>query len=293
LGCDIIVAVGKATLDGTVIFGKNSDRRPNESQPLVYHPQLHHKEKTIGCQNIEIPQVPVTYGHIGSRPYWLWGYEQGVNEFGVAIGNAAASGSKDGFEEPADKAGLIGMDLVRLGLERGKTAHEAMLTMTSLLGQYGAGYCENPFEAKYHNSYILADPNEAWILETSGRYWVAKRIVDGIYHQGNHYTIQSDWDECHPDLISHAVEMGWCDSEKDFNFVRVYWDYSRSPITGSMVRYRRGKQLLEKYAGEVVSEIIMEIMRDHLDDTFLESFWAPGENFYNSLCFHERPWTGG
>lgn len=293
MGCDIIVAVGKATLNGSVIFGKNSDRSPNESQPLEYHPHLNHDKNMIRCQNIEIPQAPVTYAHVGSRPYWLWGYEHGVNEFGVVIGNASARGSKEGFVEPPDQAGLIGMDLVRLGLERGKTAHEAMLIITNLLEQYGAGYCEKPYVAKYHSSYIIADPDEAWILETSGRYWVAKRIVNGAYHQGNHYTIQTDWDECHRDLISHAIEMGWCNSEKDFNFAKTYWDYSKTPITGSMIRYRRGNQLLEKYEGHINLNIMMEILRDHLNDTFLESFWAPGENFYASICCHERPWGGG
>jgi secernin len=99
--CDTLVAVGKATMDGIVIFGKNSDRSPNESQPLVKHPLLSHEEPTVKCQNIDIPQVPITYEQIGSRPYWLWGYEHGVNEFGVVIGNLGVH-SKEPYETPAD-----------------------------------------------------------------------------------------------------------------------------------------------------------------------------------------------
>lgn len=41
--------------------------------------------------------------------------------------------SKEPFETPVDKTGLIGMDLVRLGLERSKTVHEAMLVIAGLL----------------------------------------------------------------------------------------------------------------------------------------------------------------
>lgn len=289
--CDILVAVGKATLNGTVIFGKNSDRPPNESQPLVYQPRLGHEETTVRCQNIEIPQVSFTYAHIGSRPYWLWGYEHGVNEFGVAIGNLGVH-SKEPYKTPADQAGLIGMDLVRLGLERGETAHEAMIVITRLLEAYGAGYCESPNVAKYHNNYMVADPCEAWVLETAGRYWVARRIKDGVYYEGNLYSIQTYWDRCHQGLVSHAVEMGWCDSELDFNFARTYSDYLNHPTKGSMIRYRRGKQLLEKYEGRITPEVMMEMLRDHLEGTFLESFWAPGENFFPSICRHEAPGGG-
>jgi len=294
--CDTLVAVGKATPNGTVIFGKNSDRPANESQPLVYQPRLSHddreEETSVRCQNILIPQVKVTYGHIGSKPYWLWGYEHGVNEFGVAIGNLGVF-SKEPYETPSDNAGLIGMDLVRLGLERGKNACEATHVITELLEYYGAGYCETPYEAKYHNNYMIADSGEAFVLETAGRYWVARRITDGVYHEGNLYSIETNWDECHPHLISHALEMGWCDSENSFNFAKAYGDYVNHPITGSLTRYRRGKQLLEKHDGRLTPEIMMKILRDHLEGTLVESPWSPGENFYRSICCHESTWGGG
>ena len=290
--CDTLVAVGRATRDGTVVFGKNSDRSPNESQPLVKHPRMSHEEPSVRCQNIEIPQVPVTYEHIGSRPYWLWGYEHGVNEFGVVIGNLGVR-SKEPYETPADRAGLIGMDLVRLGLERGKTSREAMEVITSLLEERGAGFCESPNVAKYHNNYMIADPDEAWVLETAGRYWVAKRVVDGVYHEGNMYSIQTEWDECHRDLVSHAVEMNWCESEEDFNFAKVYTNFIGGHTPIAMVRNRRGEQLLREHEGEITPETMREILRDHLEGSFLESFWTPGENFYFSICCHEKPWGGG
>ncbi len=33
--CDTIVALGNSTVDGSVIFAKNSDRDPNEAQQIV------------------------------------------------------------------------------------------------------------------------------------------------------------------------------------------------------------------------------------------------------------------
>ena len=40
--CDTFVARGAATADGATIFGKNSDREPNEAQVLECHPRREH-----------------------------------------------------------------------------------------------------------------------------------------------------------------------------------------------------------------------------------------------------------
>jgi len=121
--CDTWVAVRDATGDHSVILCKNSDRPPMEAQPLVQVlRQQHDPGERVKCTYIEIPQVAETYEHIGSKIWWAFGYEHGMNEYGVAIGNEAVWS-----KEPMQWGdGLLGMDLVRLGLERGKTAYEAM-----------------------------------------------------------------------------------------------------------------------------------------------------------------------
>ena len=226
--CDTWVAVRDATGDHSVILCKNSDRPPMEAQPLVQVlRQQHDPGERVKCTYIEIPQVAETYEHIGSKIWWAFGYEHGMNEYGVAIGNEAVWS-----KEPMQWGdGLLGMDLVRLGLERGKTAYEAMHVMIDLLEKYGqSGDCERPGEwgkANYHNSFIIADPEQAWVLETAGRYWAAKSIKHGVYSISNVYSIERDWDEAHPKLVQHAIEMGWTKSATDFNFARDYGDYWR------------------------------------------------------------------
>jgi dipeptidase len=83
-----LVALGGASATGATVFAKNSDRPPGECQPLVLLERASHPAgSTVRCQYIEIPQVRETARVLGSKPVWLWGFEHGVNEHGVAIGN--------------------------------------------------------------------------------------------------------------------------------------------------------------------------------------------------------------
>jgi secernin len=97
LACDSLVALGAATADGAVLFAKNSDRPAGECQPLLQLPRQSYPAGTrVRCTYIEIPQVMETARVIGSRPFWCWGFEHGLNEHGVAIGNHTVF-SKDGL----------------------------------------------------------------------------------------------------------------------------------------------------------------------------------------------------
>jgi dipeptidase len=291
-GCDTWVALRDATADRSVILGKNSDRPPMEAQPLVQFPRRKHAAgEMLNCTYIAIPQAAETYEHIGSKIWWAFGYEAGMNEFGVAIGNEAVF-SKEPYQWGD---GLLGMDLLRLGLERGKTAYEAMHVIVALLERYGqSGDCERAGEwgkANYHNSFILADPREAWVLETAGRYWAAKRVTAGVYSISNIYTIEKSWDEAHPRLAAHAVEMGWAKSAASFNFARDYGDYwakgSKDP--GAM-QIRRNMTLacVRRDAGAITPASMMKISRSHLEGTVAEPRRSPAETFFSTPCFHDN-----
>ena len=294
--CDTWVALRDATRDHSIILAKNSDRPPMEAQPLVQVPhQRHAPGEKVKCTYIEIPQVAETYEHIGSKIWWAFGYEAGMNEQGVAIGNEAVW-SKEPFQWGD---GLLGMDLVRLGLERGKTAYEAMHVITGLLERYGqSGDCERPGEwgkANYHNSFLIADSQEAWVLETAGRYWVAKRLTSGVYSISNIYTIEKDWDEAHPKLVQHAIEMGWTRSAADFNFTRDYGDYwregSKSP-GGMQIRRNMTLSCLRTQFREITPSGMMKISRSHLEGTVAEPRWGAAETFWASPCLHDNPSMG-
>src|SRR5205085_6486475 len=95
---------------------------------------------------------------------------------------------------------LIGMDLVRLGLERGRTADDALDVMTTLLERHGqGGAAEAPGHEPYWSSFLVADPHAAWVLETSGRTWAARRVEDAAAIS-NRITIRTDWARASSDV---------------------------------------------------------------------------------------------
>ncbi len=280
--CDTFVAVGPATEDGSVIFGKNSDREPNEAQVLEYHPpQQFSGGGKVQCTYITIPQISRTHSVILSRPFWMWGAEIGANDRGVVIGNEAVW-----TKMPLDKkGGLTGMDLLRLALERGGTAEDALEVMVRLLSDHGqGGICG--FEDKkmaYHNSYIIADPKEAWVFETAGPLWAAKRIRS--YHSiSNGLTIGEEIDRQHSDLIGHARKKGWLRAGQDFHFANAYSDWFYTTFSASARRQGRSSCLLEERVGNFSIGTAINILRDHESQS--GNYSPVGHLLGNRICAH-------
>lgn len=286
VACDSLVALGDATSDGSVLFAKNSDRPALECQPLVLLAAAAHAVGSrVRCQYIEIPQVETTLRILGSRPFWLWGLEHGVNEAGVAIGNHTVF-TRDNPEGRK----LIGMDLVRLGLERGATARAAVDVICALVerhGQGGSGYRDSDFP--YHSSFLVADRAEAFLLETSDRFWALKKVA-AVGSATNHVTIGRDWDSLSPDTVAHAVAEGWWSgAESEFDFAAAYRDSSWVPPSFSSGRYRRTCEILESERGRIDEATLRRALRDHYDGPVFRGTYPPDDERYLSVCMHADP----
>ena len=86
------------------------------------------------------------------------------------------------------------MDICRLVLERCERAKSGANLICSLVEQYGqGGNCGFDKTFYYDNSYIVADSEEAYVVETVGRLYAVKKVED-LYAISNQLTIQRDWD---------------------------------------------------------------------------------------------------
>ena len=251
--CDTIAAAAAATSAGATLFGKNSDREYNEAQYLQLLPAARHSPGArVRLTYKEIDQAPRTHAVLLSKPHWIWGAEIGANEHGLVIGNEAVF-SKTTQASLAE--GIIGMDYLRLALERARSVDEGISVITTLLKQHGqSGNCGFRTALAYHNSFIFADTEGAKVLETSDREWAVQPVTD-YYAISNAMTIEP--------------------------FRSTHEDSSKT----ASGRYRRARamELLAKRNGRLQIRDFFTVLRDHKEGTPL-----PGRPSGPRICAHTR-----
>ncbi len=181
--CDTFASISSA---GS-LFAKNSDRGPLEPQ-IIEANSARRPQGRLHTQYLQIDDADAS-PTVLSRPTWLWGAEHGVNEHGLAVGNERVYSNRDLTGPDA----LIGMDLVRLTLERARSAEEGVDVLSEMLARHGQGGSGEPDQGDaYDSSFLLVDATAGWVVETSGRDWVAAPFVDHAAIS-NRYTLGTDW----------------------------------------------------------------------------------------------------
>ena len=285
--CDTAVVLGDLA-GGRVILAKNSDRPSYEAQRLIGVPAAtYDTDATVRCQYLTIAQARRSAALIGSQPHWLWGFEHGLNEHGVAIGNEAIH-----TRETPREVGLLGMDLVRLGLERGTTAYGALEAIVALLEHHGQGGSADQHTTRYYdNSFLIADPREAWVLETCGRRWAARHLTHGGYAISNRPTIGRDYDLASPDLVTYAEARGWWPrGRRPFSFAGAYTDPDNPGLPSASCRLQRSRSHVGGANGTHTMEGMMGLLRDHgapSDGHAVWLAWPSGEE-PATVCMHGR-----
>lgn len=223
VACTSLIATKGATKDGSVIVTYAADSH-NLFGELYRQPAADHRPGTVrkivewdtGKPLGEIPEITHTYSTVGN-----------MNEHGLVI----AESTWGGREELRDTAGIIDYgSLIYVTLQRARTAREAIDTMTSLVSRYGY--------ASGGESFTIADPEEAWVMDLIGKgskekgaVWVARRVPDGyIAGHANQARIhqfplndRSGMTLYSPDVIGFAREMGYYEgADEDFSFSLAY-----------------------------------------------------------------------
>jgi len=172
--CTNFIVGKKASADGSVFVTYNADSY-GAFMPLYHYPAAKHEAGEM--RKVHEWDTNKYLGDIAEASE-TWNVIGNTNEWQVTIGETTFGGR----DEMRDSTGIIDYgSLIYITLQRAKTAREAIMVMTSLVEQYG-----------YYSSgetFSVADPNEAWMLEMMGcgpdrskskerTVWVAVRIPD-------------------------------------------------------------------------------------------------------------------
>ncbi len=243
------------------LFLKNSDRSANEPNLVMFYSRRK-AEGILRCTYISIPDED-SFSVLLYKPSWMWGAEMGINQFGVTVGNEAVwTKSKNKKNEK-----LLGMDMVRLALERGSTAKRALDIILDLLNKYGqggnAGYDHSFY---YDNSFLIADKNEAYVLETAGKEW-AWRPAGEQSNISNRLSIESDY----------------FSSSSEGNFKKTNIEHVFSFFSGSKQRKAQGERSLNEIS-DFSKKSAFRILRSHYDGSCDKKLFSKGS--VKSLCMH-------
>ena len=303
--CTNLIVGKNASADGSVIVSYAADSYGMFGY-LYHYPAATHEEgeyrdiyewdtgKYLG----KIKEAAQSYNVIGN-----------TNQFQLTITETTFGGRR----ELRDPEGVMDYgSLIYVALQRSRNAKEAIKTMTDLVKEYG-----------YYSggeSFSIADPNEAWIMEMIGKgpglkgaVWVAVRIPDDcISGHANQSRIRqfdlNDKDNCvyASDVISFAREKGFFDGlNKDFSFADAYcpmrwgtvrgcdgrvWSYFNMfnpEVAAQYLPYIEGESkeampLYIKPNRKVSVRDIQHAMRDHYEGTPLDITSDPGAGPFNS-----------
>lgn len=275
------ILIGKSlTADGSVIHAHNEDMGNDAVGRLwALAPSSHPEGETLNVPYVELPQARSTLG------YWASGNAQGAAGLGTSeqtrpydsvlvglnqMGVSMSCNWAHSREENREGVGIRRYAIRQLLLERATSARHGVEILGGLIDEFG--------QADWGGLvYNLADPQEAWVVETTTGHWVARRVRDDEIHvTANRFRIGSDFDLSSETLVSHAVAQGWLASADDeLNFSQVYGRPDKMDQPYDTRREQRASRLLRGKAGVITPEDLFLVLRDRYEGT--EYYTRPQE----------------
>jgi dipeptidase len=280
MGGDMMAALGRAAVDGQALFGHNATGRPGTPFGLERTSGgSHAPDERVRATRIELPQARRTHAVLGCRPGGAWGYCHGLNEHGVAAGCTRLR-----TRLRLDTPGLTGPDLVRLALERGQTARQALETLIGLIAHHGQGaFSDCPDDPGHDAAILLADAQAAFLVEASGSAWVCQEVAE-VRAASDVCTIRQDWDRIAPGLSGRAIEHGWWPEDgSKLDFAGALAEGGGAP---ALRRWGQATRLLAEQSGHIDAAFLRRALADHYEGSADEVDPRDPGTGPQSLCCH-------
>jgi secernin len=278
--CDMVVAVAGATASADTLFGHNCALA--SPQKIALHRSRGRAfcpGETVRTQFLELPQSRNTCTAVGAQPEGCWGYVHGINEYGLAVGCVPLP-PKLSCLGP----GLLGTDLVRLALERCRSAPQAIDLIASHLQRFGRAAAPGLSGPEYDPAFLVADPCEAFAVESAGGYWVEQEI-GAVRAVSEVRVIRQDWDRIAPGLAEFAIQQKhWPADGTKLDFAGALDESSPQQAPGWR-RWGRATLLLEQQNGHIDVAYLRRALSDH-DDVADEELRPGRTTSRNPLCMH-------
>jgi len=261
MGSDMVVALKEASANGTTLFGANHYGPQSQRRQLLrIHGQSHDLGEVLQTSKLKLPQSRQTYTVLGMQPGGQWGLTHGINEHRVVTG---VTHWRSRLE--SDTPALTGPDLVRLTLERSRSAHHAVDVLTDLIGRHGQGRVEENAVQQPDHIFLLADRDEAYVVEASGRYWALlechhTRVVTETA------MIRQDWRRLAPGLADHVIQQGWWpDDGSKVDFVRCLGK-NEEPNKSAQRRWGRASLALAQQQGAIDLHFLRRMLAEQFEN---------------------------
>lgn len=245
--CTSILVGKKASLDGSIMIGRNEDAKAAWPKHFVIHQHGELTNKFVSKDNGFTLQLPKNSAKYSATPEWTDKFglfeEDGINEFNVAMSATESAYTNNNVlaADPLVKDGINEEAMITVILPFIRTAREGIIRLGSIIAQYGTNET---------NGILFADNDEAWYMETAGgHYWVARRIPDNSYAVvSNQLSIQEiDFTDknnfmYHAGIQTFVSENKLNPSPNTFNFRQIFGTHDRSDAVYNTPRVWFGQQ---------------------------------------------------
>lgn len=262
------ILIGKAaSVDGSVMIGRNEDSRPAWPKHFIVHPATVTKqasfESTDNGFKMPLPETAYKYT---ATPEWTDKYglfeEDGINQYGVAMSATESTYANDRVlaADPLVKDGIGEEAMITVTLPYIKTAREGVKRLGTIVAHYGTSES---------NGILFADRTEAWYFETgSGHYWVAQRIPDDSYAVvANQMAIQTiDFDDpknfmWHPHIQEFVQEHALNPQRQGFNFREIFGTNNQMDAYYNLPRVWYGQKMFNPNTEQATNSHTMPFIR--------------------------------